>query len=68
MIRTVQTIVIYCFGTRDEKACMSPVVFKIRKSLIQTSGKIWHFIGPGQMLQRKTWILLTTNTMNIMNK
>ena len=27
MIRTVQTNFIYCFQTRNGKACMSPVVF-----------------------------------------
>ena len=33
MIRTVQTTVIYCFETRDEKASMSIVVFKHRQRL-----------------------------------
>ena len=27
MIKTVQTTFIYCFETRNDKACMSPVVY-----------------------------------------
>ena len=63
MIRTVQTTVIYCFETRDEKASMSIVVFKHRQRLC-------HCMGPGQLLvlQMKTQILFTAGTMNIMNK
>ena len=33
MSRTVQTAVIYCFETREEKAYMSIVVFKHRQRL-----------------------------------
>ena len=33
MIRTVQTTVIYCFKTRDEKAYMLIVVFEHRQRL-----------------------------------
>ena len=55
MIRTVQTTVIYCFETRDEKASMSIVVFKHRQRL----GIAW---AQNKLLRRKTRILFTDSS------